>query len=134
MSLKNNCSVFWLLQICNNLNHCQCEKGFDPPTCLQKKGEFGSIDDGHKAPSGLCLSNFINQRQLCKRKKLKYRFQARLQSNWYQKHVFVLFVKFLKIQDSRSFFCTFKISTLTLKKKQKTLTFISTLTQKVYPD
>uniref|UniRef100_A0A8C7AZP8 Disintegrin and metalloproteinase domain-containing protein 5-like n=1 Tax=Neovison vison TaxID=452646 RepID=A0A8C7AZP8_NEOVI len=67
--------------ICNNLNHCQCEKGFDPPTCLQKKGEFGSIDDGHKAPSGLCLSNFINQRQLCKRKKLKYRFQARLQSN-----------------------------------------------------
>ncbi|XP_059012353.1 disintegrin and metalloproteinase domain-containing protein 5-like [Mustela lutreola] len=38
--------------VCNNLNHCQCEKGFDPPTCLQKKGEFGSIDDGHKAPSG----------------------------------------------------------------------------------
>ncbi|XP_032185157.1 disintegrin and metalloproteinase domain-containing protein 5-like isoform X3 [Mustela erminea] len=37
--------------VCNNLNHCQCEKGFDPPTCLQKKGEFGSIDDGHKAPS-----------------------------------------------------------------------------------
>uniref|UniRef100_G1L5U7 Disintegrin and metalloproteinase domain-containing protein 5 n=1 Tax=Ailuropoda melanoleuca TaxID=9646 RepID=G1L5U7_AILME len=38
--------------VCNNLNHCQCEKGFDPPTCLEKKGEFGSIDDGHKAPSG----------------------------------------------------------------------------------
>ncbi|EFB18732.1 hypothetical protein PANDA_020216, partial [Ailuropoda melanoleuca] len=36
--------------VCNNLNHCQCEKGFDPPTCLEKKGEFGSIDDGHKAP------------------------------------------------------------------------------------
>ncbi|XP_004394515.1 PREDICTED: disintegrin and metalloproteinase domain-containing protein 5-like [Odobenus rosmarus divergens] len=38
--------------VCNNLNHCHCEKGFDPPTCVQKKGEFGSIDDGHKAPSG----------------------------------------------------------------------------------
>ncbi|XP_045635242.1 disintegrin and metalloproteinase domain-containing protein 5-like [Ursus americanus] len=41
--------------VCNNLNHCQCEKGFDPPTCLEKKGEFGSIDDGHKAPSVVYL-------------------------------------------------------------------------------
>nr|XP_054364512.1 disintegrin and metalloproteinase domain-containing protein 5-like [Mirounga angustirostris] len=38
--------------VCNNLNHCHCEKGFAPPTCMKKKGEFGSIDDGHKAPSG----------------------------------------------------------------------------------
>uniref|UniRef100_A0A8C0JM35 Disintegrin and metalloproteinase domain-containing protein 5-like n=1 Tax=Canis lupus dingo TaxID=286419 RepID=A0A8C0JM35_CANLU len=38
--------------VCNNLHHCHCEQGFAPPTCLEKKGEFGSIDDGHKAPSG----------------------------------------------------------------------------------
>nr|XP_035974814.1 disintegrin and metalloproteinase domain-containing protein 5-like isoform X2 [Halichoerus grypus] len=38
--------------VCNNLDHCHCDKGFDPPTCVEKKGEFGSIDDGHKAPSG----------------------------------------------------------------------------------
>nr|XP_035974818.1 disintegrin and metalloproteinase domain-containing protein 5-like isoform X6 [Halichoerus grypus]XP_035974820.1 disintegrin and metalloproteinase domain-containing protein 5-like isoform X6 [Halichoerus grypus] len=40
--------------VCNNLDHCHCDKGFDPPTCVEKKGEFGSIDDGHKAPSDLC--------------------------------------------------------------------------------
>uniref|UniRef100_A0A452TWF5 Disintegrin and metalloproteinase domain-containing protein 5-like n=1 Tax=Ursus maritimus TaxID=29073 RepID=A0A452TWF5_URSMA len=45
-------STYCNSHVCNNLNHCQCEKGFDPPTCLEKKGEFGSIDDGHKAPSG----------------------------------------------------------------------------------
>ncbi|CAK7296224.1 Disintegrin and metalloproteinase domain-containing protein 5 [Vulpes lagopus] len=39
--------------VCNNLHHCHCEQGFAPPRCLEKKGEFGSIDDGHKAPSGL---------------------------------------------------------------------------------
>uniref|UniRef100_A0A667FTL1 Disintegrin domain-containing protein n=1 Tax=Lynx canadensis TaxID=61383 RepID=A0A667FTL1_LYNCA len=38
--------------ICNNLNHCHCQNGFAPPECLEKKGEFGSIDDGHIPPSG----------------------------------------------------------------------------------
>ncbi|XP_077625660.1 disintegrin and metalloproteinase domain-containing protein 5-like isoform X4 [Crocuta crocuta] len=38
--------------ICNNLNHCHCANGFAPPECLEKKGEFGSIDDGHVPLSG----------------------------------------------------------------------------------
>ncbi|XP_006164805.1 disintegrin and metalloproteinase domain-containing protein 5-like isoform X2 [Tupaia chinensis] len=33
--------------VCNNFNHCQCEKGYSPPDCHELKGEFGSIDDGH---------------------------------------------------------------------------------------
>ncbi|XP_070109114.1 disintegrin and metalloproteinase domain-containing protein 5 isoform X3 [Equus caballus] len=34
--------------ICNNFNHCHCKNGFVPPDCELMKGEFGSIDDGHK--------------------------------------------------------------------------------------
>ncbi|XP_058381246.1 disintegrin and metalloproteinase domain-containing protein 5-like isoform X3 [Diceros bicornis minor] len=34
--------------ICNNFNHCHCKDGFVPPNCQPKKGEFGSIDDGHE--------------------------------------------------------------------------------------
>uniref|UniRef100_A0A671DLH9 Uncharacterized protein n=1 Tax=Rhinolophus ferrumequinum TaxID=59479 RepID=A0A671DLH9_RHIFE len=34
--------------ICNNFNHCHCEKGFVPPHCKPMKREFGSIDDGHQ--------------------------------------------------------------------------------------
>ncbi|XP_045142797.1 disintegrin and metalloproteinase domain-containing protein 5-like [Echinops telfairi] len=33
--------------VCNNFNHCHCENGFAPPDCKVRKGEFGSIDDGH---------------------------------------------------------------------------------------
>ncbi|XP_007933253.2 disintegrin and metalloproteinase domain-containing protein 5-like [Orycteropus afer afer] len=33
---------------CNNFNHCHCHKGFVPPNCTIMKGEFGSVDDGHK--------------------------------------------------------------------------------------
>uniref|UniRef100_A0A8C6QUN7 A disintegrin and metallopeptidase domain 5 n=1 Tax=Nannospalax galili TaxID=1026970 RepID=A0A8C6QUN7_NANGA len=33
--------------ICNNFQHCHCNKGFFPPFCEKKEGEFGSIDDGH---------------------------------------------------------------------------------------
>ncbi|KAM7111263.1 disintegrin and metalloproteinase domain-containing protein 5-like [Molossus nigricans] len=35
--------------VCNNLNHCHCDKGYVPPSCLEKKGQFGSVDDGHIA-------------------------------------------------------------------------------------
>ncbi|KAL1763947.1 disintegrin and metalloproteinase domain-containing protein 5 isoform X1, partial [Sigmodon hispidus] len=34
--------------ICNNFNHCHCDKGYYPPFCDEMEGEFGSIDDGHK--------------------------------------------------------------------------------------
>uniref|UniRef100_A0A8D2DQ57 Uncharacterized protein n=1 Tax=Sciurus vulgaris TaxID=55149 RepID=A0A8D2DQ57_SCIVU len=40
--------------ICNNLNHCHCNKGFVPPNCQAKSGEFGSIDDGHMIKMGWC--------------------------------------------------------------------------------
>ncbi|EHB05206.1 Putative disintegrin and metalloproteinase domain-containing protein 5 [Heterocephalus glaber] len=33
--------------ICNNFQNCHCNKGFSPLECQLKKGEFGSIDDGH---------------------------------------------------------------------------------------
>nr|XP_051688359.1 disintegrin and metalloproteinase domain-containing protein 5 isoform X1 [Oryctolagus cuniculus] len=33
--------------ICNNFEHCHCEKGYTPPHCKPKTGEFGSTDDGH---------------------------------------------------------------------------------------
>uniref|UniRef100_H0VH53 Disintegrin and metalloproteinase domain-containing protein 5-like n=1 Tax=Cavia porcellus TaxID=10141 RepID=H0VH53_CAVPO len=33
--------------ICNNLDNCHCHKGFVPPECAPKKGQFGSLDDGH---------------------------------------------------------------------------------------
>ncbi|XP_062932800.1 disintegrin and metalloproteinase domain-containing protein 5-like [Cynocephalus volans] len=38
--------------ICNNFNHCHCDKGFYPPNCKPRKGEFGSIDDGHMIKTG----------------------------------------------------------------------------------
>ncbi|XP_006253384.1 disintegrin and metalloproteinase domain-containing protein 5 isoform X2 [Rattus norvegicus] len=34
--------------VCNNFNHCHCDKGYNPPYCESVKGQFGSIDDGHK--------------------------------------------------------------------------------------
>uniref|UniRef100_A0A8C8YPX7 Uncharacterized protein n=1 Tax=Prolemur simus TaxID=1328070 RepID=A0A8C8YPX7_PROSS len=34
--------------VCNNFNHCHCEKGFAPPDCEPQKEGFGSVDDGHK--------------------------------------------------------------------------------------
>ncbi|KAM6221041.1 disintegrin and metalloproteinase domain-containing protein 5-like [Rhynchocyon petersi] len=33
--------------VCNNFNHCHCDKNFAPPHCVEMAGEFGSIDDGH---------------------------------------------------------------------------------------
>ncbi|EHH28433.1 hypothetical protein EGK_18869, partial [Macaca mulatta] len=36
--------------ICNNFNHCHCEKGYNPPHCKPKKEAFGSTDDGHLVP------------------------------------------------------------------------------------
>ncbi|GAB5570299.1 disintegrin and metalloproteinase domain-containing protein 5-like isoform X1 [Prionailurus iriomotensis] len=45
--------------ICNNLNHCHCQNGFAPPECLEKKGEFGSIDDGHIPP--YAISSKVSQ-------------------------------------------------------------------------
>ncbi|XP_028624124.1 disintegrin and metalloproteinase domain-containing protein 5-like isoform X2 [Grammomys surdaster] len=33
--------------VCNNVNHCHCDMGYYPPYCEPRKGEFGSIDDGH---------------------------------------------------------------------------------------
>uniref|UniRef100_Q6NVV9-7 Isoform 7 of Putative disintegrin and metalloproteinase domain-containing protein 5 n=1 Tax=Homo sapiens TaxID=9606 RepID=Q6NVV9-7 len=36
--------------VCNNFNHCHCEKGYNPPYCQPKQGAFGSIDDGHLVP------------------------------------------------------------------------------------
>ncbi|XP_021563864.1 disintegrin and metalloproteinase domain-containing protein 5-like, partial [Carlito syrichta] len=36
--------------ICNNFFHCHCEKGFAPPNCTARKGDFGSPDDGHLVP------------------------------------------------------------------------------------
>ncbi|XP_023406861.1 disintegrin and metalloproteinase domain-containing protein 5-like [Loxodonta africana] len=36
--------------ICNNFNHCHCNKGFVPPSCKAMKGQFGSVDDGHQFP------------------------------------------------------------------------------------
>uniref|UniRef100_A0A8D2JQU5 Disintegrin and metalloproteinase domain-containing protein 5 n=1 Tax=Sciurus vulgaris TaxID=55149 RepID=A0A8D2JQU5_SCIVU len=44
--------------ICNNLNHCHCNKGFVPPNCQAKSGEFGSIDDGHMIKMGWLNSRF----------------------------------------------------------------------------
>ncbi|XP_012669071.1 putative disintegrin and metalloproteinase domain-containing protein 5, partial [Otolemur garnettii] len=41
--------------ICNNFNHCHCDKGFAPPDCSEKKGAFGSIDDGHQHKTGSYL-------------------------------------------------------------------------------
>uniref|UniRef100_A0A2K6PD55 Disintegrin and metalloproteinase domain-containing protein 5 n=1 Tax=Rhinopithecus roxellana TaxID=61622 RepID=A0A2K6PD55_RHIRO len=38
--------------VCNNFNHCHCEKGYNPPYCQPKKEAFGSIDDGHLVPTG----------------------------------------------------------------------------------
>ncbi|XP_030794014.1 disintegrin and metalloproteinase domain-containing protein 5 [Rhinopithecus roxellana] len=37
--------------VCNNFNHCHCEKGYNPPYCQPKKEAFGSIDDGHLVPT-----------------------------------------------------------------------------------
>ncbi|XP_054421744.1 disintegrin and metalloproteinase domain-containing protein 5-like [Pteronotus mesoamericanus] len=37
--------------VCNNFNHCHCNKGFAPPNCTEQKGQFGSIDDGHRSES-----------------------------------------------------------------------------------
>ncbi|XP_021074349.1 disintegrin and metalloproteinase domain-containing protein 5-like [Mus pahari] len=34
--------------ICNNFEHCHCDKGYNPPFCEEHKGQFGSVDDGHK--------------------------------------------------------------------------------------
>uniref|UniRef100_A0A2I3H8H4 Disintegrin domain-containing protein n=1 Tax=Nomascus leucogenys TaxID=61853 RepID=A0A2I3H8H4_NOMLE len=36
--------------VCNNFNHCHCEKGYNPPYCKPKQGAFGSTDDGHLVP------------------------------------------------------------------------------------
>ncbi|XP_006765706.1 PREDICTED: disintegrin and metalloproteinase domain-containing protein 5-like [Myotis davidii] len=33
--------------ICNNFQHCHCDKGFAPPYCKPQKNAFGSRDDGH---------------------------------------------------------------------------------------
>ncbi|CAH6787152.1 Adam5 [Phodopus roborovskii] len=33
--------------VCNNFQHCHCDKGYKPPNCEEMKGQFGSIDDGH---------------------------------------------------------------------------------------
>ncbi|XP_074187601.1 disintegrin and metalloproteinase domain-containing protein 5 [Rhinolophus sinicus] len=41
--------------ICNNFNHCHCDKGFAPPHCKAMKKEFGSIDDGHKIKTSKSL-------------------------------------------------------------------------------
>ncbi|XP_060038280.1 disintegrin and metalloproteinase domain-containing protein 5-like isoform X2 [Erinaceus europaeus] len=38
--------------ICNNFNHCHCDKGFAPPSCDKNETGFGSIDDGHLTPTG----------------------------------------------------------------------------------
>ncbi|XP_012371463.1 disintegrin and metalloproteinase domain-containing protein 5-like [Octodon degus] len=38
--------------ICNNFQRCHCFKGFYPPECQIRKGEFGSIDDGHVIKPG----------------------------------------------------------------------------------
>ncbi|XP_075413336.1 disintegrin and metalloproteinase domain-containing protein 5-like [Tenrec ecaudatus] len=38
--------------VCNNFNHCHCEEDFAPPDCQVRKGEFGSIDDGHPIKPG----------------------------------------------------------------------------------
>nr|BAC26490.1 unnamed protein product [Mus musculus] len=34
--------------VCNNLQHCHCDIGYNPPFCEEHKGQFGSVDDGHK--------------------------------------------------------------------------------------
>nr|XP_023486436.1 disintegrin and metalloproteinase domain-containing protein 5 isoform X8 [Equus caballus] len=54
--------------ICNNFNHCHCKKGFAPPDCEVMKGEFGSIDDGHKIKTG---KSYLEERSSLP----KHRFQ-----------------------------------------------------------
>ncbi|KAM9622478.1 LOW QUALITY PROTEIN: disintegrin and metalloproteinase domain-containing protein 5-like [Trichechus inunguis] len=44
--------------ICNNFNHCHCNKGFVPPMCKEMKGQFGSVDVGHQVATG----SFIQER------------------------------------------------------------------------
>ncbi|XP_031247085.1 disintegrin and metalloproteinase domain-containing protein 5-like [Mastomys coucha] len=34
--------------VCNNFHHCHCDRGYNPPYCDERPGQFGSIDDGHK--------------------------------------------------------------------------------------
>ncbi|XP_052018833.1 disintegrin and metalloproteinase domain-containing protein 5-like [Apodemus sylvaticus] len=34
--------------VCNNFQHCHCDRGYNPPYCEEHPGQFGSIDDGHK--------------------------------------------------------------------------------------
>ncbi|XP_071076245.1 putative disintegrin and metalloproteinase domain-containing protein 5 [Desmodus rotundus] len=48
--------------ICNNFDHCHCDKGFAPPNCTEMRGQFGSLDDGHRGEASQCFSNFINER------------------------------------------------------------------------
>ncbi|KAF6084372.1 hypothetical protein HJG60_008641 [Phyllostomus discolor] len=47
-SLCNSATHCQSRGICNNFHHCHCDKGFAPPNCTELKGEFGSIDDGHR--------------------------------------------------------------------------------------
>ncbi|GAB1293055.1 A disintegrin and metallopeptidase domain 3 [Apodemus speciosus] len=37
-----------IMGVCNNLQHCHCDRGYNPPYCDEFAGQFGSIDDGHK--------------------------------------------------------------------------------------
>ncbi|XP_040587889.1 disintegrin and metalloproteinase domain-containing protein 5 isoform X2 [Mesocricetus auratus] len=58
--------------VCNNFQHCHCDKGYKPPNCEQMPGHFGSIDDGHTSHFQVIIITavFIKQsklRQLCDR-------------------------------------------------------------------
>ncbi|XP_040826607.1 disintegrin and metalloproteinase domain-containing protein 5-like [Ochotona curzoniae] len=54
--------------ICNNFNHCHCKKGFAPPNCTAKPGEFGSVDDGHFQAGG--RSDIVGRHAVFKKKQL----------------------------------------------------------------
>uniref|UniRef100_A0A8C8YSC3 Disintegrin and metalloproteinase domain-containing protein 5 n=1 Tax=Prolemur simus TaxID=1328070 RepID=A0A8C8YSC3_PROSS len=55
--------------VCNNFNHCHCEKGFAPPDCEPQKEGFGSVDDGHKIKAP---KSSLEERQITPH---KYKFQ-----------------------------------------------------------
>ncbi|CAO2611693.1 Disintegrin and metalloproteinase domain-containing protein 5 [Lemmus lemmus] len=78
---------------CNNFHHCHCHEGYVPPYCEERKGQFGSIDDGHALNT--------EGKSLMRRQGYSFPPQQRLQLIFYISLPAVIIIIALAIRQSK---------------------------------